>query len=34
MAQELTFFIYAFTSIFVIVNPISGVMAFVSMTSH
>ena len=34
MAQEISFFIYAFTSIFVIVNPISGVMAFVSMTSH
>jgi multiple antibiotic resistance protein len=34
MAQELTFFIYAFTSIFVIVNPISGVMAFVSITSQ
>lgn len=34
MAQEISFFIYAFTSIFVIVNPISGVMAFVSMTSQ
>lgn len=34
MAQELTFFIYAFTSIFAIVNPVSGVMAFISMTSH
>ncbi len=34
MAQELTFFIYAFTSIFSIVNPVSGVMAFISMTSH
>lgn len=34
MAQEIPFFIYAFTSIFVIVNPISGVMAFVSMTSQ
>jgi multiple antibiotic resistance protein len=34
MTTELSFFIYAFTSIFVIVNPISGVMAFVSMTSQ
>ncbi len=34
MAQELTFFIYAFTSIFAIVNPVSGVMAFISMTTH
>lgn len=34
MAQDLTFFIYAFTSIFAIVNPVSGVMAFISMTAH
>ncbi|MCZ7392911.1 MAG: MarC family protein [Candidatus Methanoperedens sp.] len=34
MTPELTFFIYAFTSIFAIVNPVSGVMAFISMTSH
>lgn len=34
MASELTFFVYAFTSIFAIVNPISGVMAFISITSQ
>ena len=34
MTPELTFFIYAFTSIFAIVNPVSSVMAFISMTSH
>jgi multiple antibiotic resistance protein len=34
MTADLTFFIYAFTSIFAIVNPVSGVMAFISMTSH
>ncbi len=34
MTPELTFFIYAFTSIFAIVNPVSGVMAFISMTSN
>ena len=34
MTPDLTFFIYAFTSIFAIVNPVSGVMAFISMTSH
>jgi multiple antibiotic resistance protein len=34
MTADITFFIYAFTSIFAIVNPVSGVMAFISMTSH
>ncbi|TRZ88748.1 MAG: NAAT family transporter [Methanosarcinales archaeon] len=34
MISEITFFIYAFTSIFVIVNPLSGVMVFVSLTSR
>ncbi len=34
MTPELTFFIYAFTSIFAIVNPVSGVMTFVSITTH
>jgi len=34
MTSDAAFFIYAFTSIFLIVNPISGVMAFISMTSH
>ncbi len=34
MISDLTFFIYAFTSIFAIVNPLSGVMAFVSLTSN
>jgi len=34
MTSDITFFIYAFTSIFAIVNPVSGVMAFISMTSH
>lgn len=34
MTPELTFFIYAFTSIFAIVNPVSGVMTFISITTH
>ncbi len=34
MTQQLTFIIYAFISIFAIVNPISGVMAFISMTAN
>ncbi len=34
MASEFTFFIYAFISIFAIVNPVSGVMTFISLTSH
>ncbi len=34
MVSDFTFFIYAFTSIFAIVNPFSGVMAFVSLTSQ
>ncbi len=33
MISDITLFIYAFTSIFAIVNPLSGVMAFVSLTS-
>ena len=33
MMSDLTLFVYAFTSIFAIVNPLSGVMAFVSLTS-
>ncbi|MDD1746043.1 MAG: MarC family protein [Candidatus Methanoperedens sp.] len=33
MTADVTFLIYAFTSIFAIVNPVSGVMAFISMTS-
>lgn len=32
--SDFTFFVSAFTAIFSIVNPISGVMAFVSITSH
>jgi multiple antibiotic resistance protein len=34
MTSELTFFISAFTAIFSIVNPVSGVMAFISITSR
>jgi multiple antibiotic resistance protein len=34
MISDFTFFVYAFTSIFAIVNPLSGVMAFVSLTSQ
>ncbi|HEX7627842.1 MAG TPA: MarC family protein [Candidatus Methanoperedens sp.] len=34
MTSELTFFISVFSAIFSIVNPVSGVMAFVSMTSN
>jgi multiple antibiotic resistance protein len=34
MTSELTFFISAFTAIFSIVNPVSGVMAFISITSY
>lgn len=30
--DPLTFFIYAFTSIFVIVNPVSGILTFISLT--
>ncbi|UCH46324.1 MAG: hypothetical protein JSV11_01950 [Nitrospiraceae bacterium] len=26
------FFLYAFTSIFVIVNPVSGILTFISLT--
>ncbi|GFO96573.1 multiple antibiotic resistance protein [groundwater metagenome] len=33
MTADYTFLIYAFTSLFAIVNPVSGVMAFISMTS-
>lgn len=33
MSADFTFLIYAFTSIFAIVNPVSGVMAFISLTS-
>ncbi len=34
MTSELTFFISVFSAIFSIVNPVSGVMAFVSITSN
>lgn len=34
MVSEFTFFIYAFVSIFSIVNPLSGVMAFISLTAN
>ncbi len=34
MTSDLTFFISAFTAIFSIVNPVSGVMAFISITSR
>lgn len=34
MISDFTFFVYAFTSIFAIVNPFSGVMAFVSITAR
>lgn len=34
MTSNLTFFILVFTAVFSIVNPVSGVMAFVSVTSH
>ncbi|MBI4826189.1 MAG: MarC family protein [Nitrospirae bacterium] len=30
--EYLTFFIFAFTSIFVIVNPVSGILTFISLT--
>ncbi len=33
-SSEYTFFISAFTAIFAIVNPISGVMTFISLTAH
>jgi len=32
MRESVSFFIYAFTSIFVIVNPVSGVLTFISLT--
>lgn len=31
--EALAFFIYAFTSIFIIVNPIGGIITFISLTS-
>ncbi|MFA4956369.1 MAG: MarC family protein [Candidatus Methanoperedens sp.] len=34
MTSNLTFFVLVFTAIFSIVNPVSGVMAFVSVTSN
>ena len=34
MTSDFTFFISAFSAIFSIVNPVSGVMAFISLTSH
>lgn len=34
MTSDLTFFISVFTAVFSIVNPVSGVMAFVSVTSR
>lgn len=34
IASDTTFFISAFTAIFSIVNPVSGVMSFISLTSH
>ena len=34
MASEISFFIYAFVSLFAIVNPVSGVMAFISLTAQ
>jgi len=34
MASDTTFFISAFSAIFIIVNPVSGVMAFISVTSR
>lgn len=34
IASNTTFFISAFTAIFSIVNPVSGVMTFISITSH
>lgn len=33
IAENFGFFIYAFTSIFVVVSPISGVVTFISLTS-
>jgi multiple antibiotic resistance protein len=33
IAENLGFFIYSFTSIFVVVSPISGVVTFISLTS-
>jgi len=33
IAENIGFFIYTFTSIFVVVSPISGVMTFISLTS-
>jgi len=31
--EAITFFVYAFTSIFVIVNPVAGLITFISLTS-
>ena len=32
--DSLGFFIYTFTTIFIVVNPISGVIIFISLTSE
>ncbi len=32
--EAITFFIYAFASIFVIVNPVAGLIIFISLTSR
>ena len=32
LREPLAFFIYAFTSVFVIVNPVSGILTFISLT--
>ncbi|KPK01627.1 MAG: hypothetical protein AMK71_04810 [Nitrospira bacterium SG8_35_4] len=32
LREPIAFFIYAFTSVFVIVNPVSGILAFISLT--
>ncbi len=34
LTSDITFFISAFTAIFSIVNPVTGVMTFISITSH
>jgi multiple antibiotic resistance protein len=33
LKEPITFFIYAFTSIFVIVNPVGGILTFMSLTN-
>ena len=34
LKEPIAFFVYAFTSIFIIVNPISGILTFIALTGE